>query len=263
MSARPVPGAAPDDAEAFSAEIERRRQARAQRALAVPCGLRDADRCDETHDCPLRADPDCPVRLRTRAADAARRKQEAQTRRIREAALAAGIPSRHWHLLSIPGAEPGPKFRETEALAAIHADRALLVLCGLPGVGKSGAAAVWCWERGGIWRPASEVARMSWYEKGAVAELIAAPALVLDEVGVEVDDGKGVWRSRLDELVSGRYDARRPTCITTNLTPEAAKVLLGERIGSRIEEVGDLVVCGGESLRRRREVQEGLPGVER
>lgn len=239
----------------WSREIERLRRYREERARSVPCGLRDADRCEDPGGCALVQAGDCPLRLRLEREAAARRRAEASARAVLDEATRLGIPERVWSLLGI-GCQPVALVESTALLAVREMRGTFLVLVGPTGTGKTVAAAWWAWTRRGRVVKASRLARMSWYDEARVDALIGAPALVVDELGTECDDAKGVWRSRLDELCDARYDARRPTVITSNL-PETSSVpgertlsaLVGARIWERWLEDGAVVRCVGENLR--------------
>src|SRR5690606_41573051 len=52
-------------------------------------------------------------------------------------------------------------------------------------------------------------------------------------------------------LIDDRHEMRRPTVITSNLSPEEFRQRYGERIADRIRQMGLVVLCVGESLRRK------------
>ncbi|WP_110647582.1 ATP-binding protein [Salinicola peritrichatus] len=86
-------------------------------------------------------------------------------------------------------------------------------------------------------------------EAKILAELIAAPLLVLDEIGV----GKGS-DNELNvtySLLGQRYDERRPTIVITNLMSEEFKAWLGERVVDRMRETNPVVLFDWESHRGR------------
>ncbi len=243
------------EAAEWRAEIERVRDARMARAASVPCALTDAAHCTGPEDCPLGRAPDCPLRLEAEAVSVARRKRQVETEKAEAVAAAAGIPRRLWDRVGV--GRDSDDLLDTDALRAVRAMRGtFLVLAGPTGTGKTVAAAWWAWKRRGRFVKASRIARMSWYDEARVDALLSAPALVVDELGTECDDGKGVWRSRIDELFDARYDAALPTVITTNL-PEGTMVggtrtlsgLVGSRIWKRWLETGAVVPCTGADLR--------------
>lgn len=240
----------------WSREIERIRRQRIERSRSVPCGLVDADRCEEPGTCALVHAGDCPLRIRLEAEHAERRRIAALADADRGTAAALGIPERVWGLLGI-GCPAVPLADSTAMRAVRGMTGTFLVLTGETGTGKTVAACWAAWHRRGRVVKASRLARMSWYDEARVDAIIAAPMLVIDELGTECDDAKGVWRSRLDELCDARYDSRRPTIITSNL-PETSSVpgtrtlsaLVGARIWERWMEDGAVVLCVGERLRR-------------
>lgn len=167
-----------------------------------------------------------------------------------ERATAMGIPRRHWHMLGIQGGPVRPLV-ETPALALIaqYGELDTLILCGGQGCGKSAAATVWCWRHHGLFVVAADVAASSAYEKADILRFREPSHLVIDDLGVEYGDSKGVWRSKLDVLMSSRYNDCKKTLITTNLLPQKLIGFLGDRIIGRVQEVGRIEACAGVSLR--------------
>jgi len=80
-------------------------------------------------------------------------------------------------------------------------------------------------------------------------ELVAAPLLVLDEVGI----GKGSDNelNLTYSLLGQRYDACRPTVIITNLMSDDLRAWLGERVVDRLRETSPVVLFNWESYRGR------------
>lgn len=75
-----------------------------------------------------------------------------------------------------------------------------------------------------------------------------AKLLVLDDVGTEK---MTEWaEERLFEIIDYRYNEILPTVITTNLTPDAMKVAVGDRIYDRIREMCKLVTMTAKSQRK-------------
>ncbi len=86
-------------------------------------------------------------------------------------------------------------------------------------------------------------------EADILAELIRAPLLVLDEIGV----GKGS-DNELNvtySLLGQRYDECRPTIIITNLMSDDLKAWLGERVVDRLRDTSPVVLFNWESYRGR------------
>lgn len=75
-------------------------------------------------------------------------------------------------------------------------------------------------------------------------------ALAIDDLGREYSDQHGRWLAELDLLIDDRHEMRRPTVISSNLSPEEFRQRYGERIADRIRQMGLVVNCVGESLRR-------------
>ena|GEM_PF-1930517 len=75
--------------------------------------------------------------------------------------------------------------------------------------------------------------------------------LAIDDLGREYSDQHGRWLAELDLLIDDRHEMRRPTVITSNLSPKEFIERYGERIADRIRQTGLVVNCVGESLRRK------------
>lgn len=145
-----------------------------------------------------------------------------------------------------------------------------LVLAGGTGGGKTTAAA-WIALKGQDAMPgfirASELERRGRYDKDLRVWLPERTTLVIDDIGAEVLDGKGVFRSFLDEIVDTFYSARRRLIITTNLKPKIDDAYradcaregrdpepqfrerYGDRVRSRVIQVGQWAECGNTDLR--------------
>jgi hypothetical protein len=126
------------------------------------------------------------------------------------------------------------------------------VVVGHVGCGKSTAAAWWLTRfPSGEWRPSWKLARLpdgpQWARR-EFADLEAAPALVVDEVGYEDGDGQGRLAGPLQRLMWSRLEARLPTLWTTNVAPaaELRRASAGPWPGISLEEY-----MGEERLRDR------------
>ena len=93
-----------------------------------------------------------------------------------------------------------------------------------------------------------------------LAALIEVDLLVLDELGVGLDDPTskrtGIQRDWCQSIVMGRYSARRPTVAASNLSiegegPGSLLHALGARVLSRMQEVSTSVVVTGPDLRQQ------------
>lgn len=138
-----------------------------------------------------------------------------------------------------------------------------MLLCGKPGTGKSHlavgiarrAAAVF----GVRYATVSGLARAvrSSYSKLATKteedildDHVSPSLLVLDEVGVGL--GTDHERAMMHDVLSGRYDRKKPTIMISNLSLEEFKAALGDRIVDRIrEDKGTILECSWGSWRAR------------
>src|SRR6185503_16570805 len=92
-------------------------------------------------------------------------------------------------------------------------------------------------------------------------------SLVIDDLGAELLDGKGVFKSLLDEIFDAFYSSKRRLIITTNLQPKIEDAYraecqrdgidpepqfaerYGARVRSRFMQVGQWAACGNTDLR--------------
>lgn len=129
------------------------------------------------------------------------------------------------------------------------------VLAGGCGVGKSTAATFLALKRDdsqpGFIR-SSELERRGRYDKKLAEWLKDRTSLVLDDVGAEVLDSKGVFQSLMDEVVDRLYAARSTLVITTNLSEQQLIERYGARAWSRIGQRGIVGSCGMRDLRREK-----------
>lgn len=180
--------------------------------------------------------------------------------------VSAGFPERAVERALNPG--------ETEAQAAarrfIARDKSALVLAGGTGTGKTSSATWLALHHGGsnpAFLRAGEFEARGRYDKELRNWLRGKTMLVLDDIGAEPMDGKAYFRGLLDETIDMFYGHKRRLVITTNLTaripepkPGEAKPKVrpepqfleryGERIASRLFEVGSWAGCGNHDLRR-------------
>lgn len=149
----------------------------------------------------------------------------------------------------------------------------ILVLGGGTGGGKT-TAATWVELKRSDPMPgfilASELERRGRYDKDLRAWFPERTSLVIDDLGAELLDGKGVFRSWLDEIVDAFYSTKRRLIITTNLKPRIDDAYraecqresrdpepqfrerYGDRVSSRIIQVGKWAGCGNRDLRVER-----------
>jgi len=128
-----------------------------------------------------------------------------------------------------------------------------LVLIGKTGTGKTHLVAAVCTEWVGAGKGEAKMIkanrlfrqiRETWKGKGSEQEvidsLVAVDLLVIDDIGA----GRNTDDERLlvAEVIGERYDAKRPTIITSNLNREELTETLGDRTVSRLRECGDVVV---------------------
>ena len=83
------------------------------------------------------------------------------------------------------------------------------------------------------------------YEK----RLRTASMLMLDDLGTETDKTDGWVITKLDAIISERYNRMLPVIITTNLTSEAMKGKYAERIIDRLKQTSLVLNFTGKSLR--------------
>lgn len=87
-------------------------------------------------------------------------------------------------------------------------------------------------------------------EEEAIASWQQVSLLVVDEVGVGF--GTESEAMQLLEIIDGRYVARRPTVLLSNLVVPELQALLGERAFDRIRENATVLVCDWPSYRGKR-----------
>ena len=183
-----------------------------------------------------------------------------------QAMVSSSMPEIHKLTFSSP--------QPTEALIAVRSwkflTRPILLLLGPKGVGKSYAAAQafarwidsrtpsYLWKSPQLWREMAEDASraLCWMhiyrlvnERDAVDEAAKAPFLVLDDIASE--DATPQAKSRVNYVISERYDNLRPTVLTGNLGIKEFIARYGERIMDRISQSGQIANCTGENLREK------------
>jgi len=166
--------------------------------------------------------------------------------------LAAGsIPPRfRWARQGAPGFDLGGRVHgdhETLVARILGAERVCFV--GGAGAGKTSLACACLRERldGGLFVSAIALglaraqAGLGDGEPKLVESAITAPLLLLDDVGQEAK----VATNAVRDVVFSRYDADRPTWVTTGLTSQELAALYGDGFLRRIAGDGALVVRMG------------------
>lgn len=88
-----------------------------------------------------------------------------------------------------------------------------------------------------------------------IDDLVRPRLLVLDDVGAAQSKEGDIERKLLTRVLGARYNARRPTVITANLTRRELEVALGERAFDRIQHACEWILFDGPS--ERAEVESG------
>ena len=139
-----------------------------------------------------------------------------------------------------------------------------LCLAGGPGTGKT-IAATWALARnGGCYLAAGILGRIDDQpirENHTVGDAIddakRTGLLVLDDVGTEHEGATGWATGRIADLLCARYDADKPTIVTTNLRRRGADgspgfaERYGARVDDRLREGGLFVALADSSMRGR------------
>ncbi|MFC9395010.1 ATP-binding protein [Streptomyces sp. NPDC057027] len=82
--------------------------------------------------------------------------------------------------------------------------------------------------------------------------LMRCPLLLLDDLGAAKTSE---WTEELTyRLINHRYEHLRPTLITSNLTTDALRAALGDRVSSRLAQMTERVTLEGEDRRRQKPV---------
>ena len=184
---------------------------------------------------------------------------EARNKRILESVISAwigwGVPRRVAEIL--------PHAQSTEAVSSVSdfvdGPGTFLILAGGVGCGKT-VAACSAAKRGGafFFVDALDLVKVGLY--GERAEIFwehaeGAEMLVLDDIGVEPRDEKGYAQAALEDLINKRYNSKRKTILTTNLSADVFRSKYcqgpgGGRLGDRLREAGEWVALTGKSMRK-------------
>ena len=139
-----------------------------------------------------------------------------------------------------------------------------LLLSGTPGTGKT--TYLTAIERAARWAHSSDqiaadirtvkASSLGYTLKTSPAEwevVKCCKLLLVDDIGfsgeAEVVNNYGVNARPVVELLESRYDSRRPTVMTTNLTLPQVRKNYGERIYSRLAELCTVVTMTGQDFR--------------
>lgn len=162
--------------------------------------------------------------------------------------------------------------QRTPALDAVRywdwKQKPFLALLGEKGVGKSFAASYaylryvlsLCrsddWKNPGTWKELSDLAVSSlcWMhifkivnDREAVEQAVNSRFLIIDDLATE--DATSQAKSRVNYIISSKYDQQRPMIITGNMSISDFNERYGERIYERIMQCGQIEVCEGKNLR--------------
>lgn len=130
-----------------------------------------------------------------------------------------------------------------------------LVLCGLPGTGKTHLACAIANQIAYTGRTSLFLSVMQCVrrvkqtyrkdseqtESDAIASFYRPDLLILDEVGVQF--GSETEKLVLFEIINGRYEQMRPTVLISNLTMSELGAFIGERVLDRMKEGGGAVLA--------------------
>lgn len=130
-----------------------------------------------------------------------------------------------------------------------------LVLCGLPGTGKSHLACaianfvLLAHEKSTVFISTIDAIctiRETYHkdsqisEREAIARLVEPELLILDEVGVQ--SGSDHEKQTLFNIINKRYENSKPTILISNLEVEELSKYVGERVMSRMNQNGGTVI---------------------
>ena len=106
---------------------------------------------------------------------------------------------------------------------------------------------------GGVFVKAGEVTRLGAFRVEEIQRLERAKLLVLDDLGREPLDAGGWAETAMHALLDRRYEDKRRTIVTTNLTASQFRDRYGRdggRLVDRLREAGAWVNLVGESMRK-------------
>lgn len=130
-----------------------------------------------------------------------------------------------------------------------------LVMCGMPGTGKTHLACAIAHEIAQHGRTSLFVSAVAAVrrvkqtysrdsketESGAIARFVDPELLIIDEVGVQF--GSDTEKMILFEIINTRYEQMMPTILISNLTRDELSAFAGERVMDRMTEGGGVVLA--------------------
>lgn len=142
-----------------------------------------------------------------------------------------------------------------------------LVFLGGVGTGKTLASVLLCREAVKLgynslkvdWSKFLDTIRDSYSDKKMEPEnqqffrLESCDLLLLDDIGSGEKDESRFSQSRLEKVISRRYDQKKPTIVTANFNPQQIEEVLGVRSASRIQGRMIQVKFSGTSYRVKKE----------
>lgn len=99
-----------------------------------------------------------------------------------------------------------------------------------------------------------------------IADLVAPAFLGLDEVGGAASKDGALERKLFTRVIGARYNARKPTAFTANLTRAQLEEVMGERAFDRIQHACEWILFNGPAMRPQVEggrVRETLERIRR
>jgi DNA replication protein DnaC len=87
-------------------------------------------------------------------------------------------------------------------------------------------------------------------EEDILRDHINVSLLTIDEIGVGL--GSDHEKAMVHDVIAGRYDAKKPTILLSNLSLEAVLEAIGDRLVDRLrEDAGIVLPCAWPSYRGR------------
>ena len=86
-------------------------------------------------------------------------------------------------------------------------------------------------------------------EQAAIDKYVRPKVLVIDEIGVQY--GSETETQFLTEIINDRYNQKKQTILSGNVTVLEMQKILGDRVIDRFKESGKVLVCDWESYRSK------------